>query len=188
MKRVGLVLAALFLALLISGFAFGHMSGYNSQRGYGHMGMMGHGMMRGNGMMGYSMMNGAEDCPMLGDHMLSAEYYLQYDEELSLSKSQIRELKNIRNDVQKEFIEERAELDKLSIEFDDVINEENADLAKIKSLNKKIASLQADLRFKNIEAGIKATGVLNKEQLGKLESSDSEWHCMDGQHGSHMMH
>ncbi|TET17367.1 MAG: hypothetical protein E3J78_07660 [Candidatus Cloacimonadota bacterium] len=182
MKKVLLILSVVFLTLIISVFAYGYKSKSGNHGDCDYKGMMGYGMMKGHGGM-----HGGTDLTMINRYLKGANFYLLHEEELSLSAKQIKALKSIRDDHKKDIIKKRAELEELQLDFDNILSEDNIDLSKAKSLNKKIALFQAELRFWRIETRIKAKKVLSKEQYNKLESIDVDCCGKDGKRGQGMM-
>ena len=179
MKIRWLTTLIVLLTLVISGFAFGHMGGYRAPRGMmgaGTMGwmcgMMGPGMMMGRGMMGHGMMQGNSGCPMMKGYLEGADFYLSYSGELRLTDSQIRSLESIRDSYEKDAIRLNADLQTAMLELDNLQYEDEIDLSKVKTVNKKIETIQTEIRFKNIESFVKAKRTLNKEQLKKLDYLD----------------
>ncbi len=177
MKIRWLTTLIVLLTLVISGLAFGHMGGYRAPRGMmgaGTMGgMMGSGMMMGRGMMGHGMMmQGNSGCPMMKGYLEGANFYLSYSEELKLSDSQIGSLESNRDSYEKDAIRLNADLQTAMLDLDNLLNEDEIDLSKVKTVNKKIETIQTEIRSKNIESFVKAKRTLNKEQLKKLDHSD----------------
>lgn len=180
MKIRWLTTLIVLLTLVISGFAFGHMGGYGPYRGVkrtGSMGwmggMMGPGMMMGRGMMGHGMMmQGNSGCPMMKGYLEGADFYLSYSGELRLTDSQIRSLESIRDSYEKDAIRLNADLQTAMLELDNLQYEDEIDLSKVKTVNKKIETIQTEIRFKNIESFVKAKQTLNREQLKKLDYLD----------------
>ncbi len=182
MKKALLTLSVVFLTLIISVFAYGYKGNRGNYTSCDYDGTMGYGMMKG-----YGGMHGGTDCTMINRYLKGANFYLLHEEELSLSEKQVKALKSIRDDHRKDIIKKRAELEELQLDFDNILSEDNIDLSRAKSLNKKIALFQAELRFGRIETRIKAEKVLSKEQHNKLESMDADYYRKDRKHGRGMM-
>ena len=160
MKKLALFAVVLLLGTMSVGIASSHE--VYPQRG---MPMMGHRMMIRRGtMMGQADMG----CCMVMGFVGGASFYLSYSEELGLSDAQIRDLKSIRDTYEKNAVKIRADLDILTLELRHVLDKEEIDLSKVKELNRQIESIRAEMRFKNIEAFVKAKQVLTKEQRKKL--------------------
>lgn len=169
MKKRWLTILVVLLVLIISGIAFGHMRGDKANRAMMGRGMMGSGMMMGRGMMDCDMMmQGYSGCPMMTGFVKGTSFYLSYSEELRLSDEQVRSLKSIRDSYEKDVITTTANLHTVTLELDNLLHEDEVELSKAKALNKKIETLQTEIRFKNIEAFVKAKRTLNKEQLKQL--------------------
>jgi hypothetical protein len=131
-----------------------------------------HGMMQGMGLMepGFHIRRGYER-PLISLMLMSKE-------QLGLTADQERTLRELRANFQKESIRQTAEIDVAELELNGLLEQEKVDVAKVETLAKKIAMLQADLRvgrIKTIEAG---KAVLTPEQRGKLEQLSRE--SMDG--------
>ena len=172
MKIRWLTTLIVLLTLVISGFAFGHMGGYRAPRGM-RGGMMGPGMMMGRGMMGHGMMmQGNSGCPMMKGYLEGADFYLSHRGELRLTDSQIRSLESNRDSYKKDAIILNADLQTAMLELNNLLSEDEIDLSKVKTINKKIETIQTEIRFKNIESFVKAKRTLNREQLKKLDYSD----------------
>jgi len=173
-KKTLIAFGAIISILIVSGFVFGHMSGDMGYGGMRNSGMIGSCMMSGHGMKGHGMMGNHSECPMIDGGSGNIDYYLSYKGELSLSNTQVKSLESIRDAYQKENIKKRAELESAQLEFDNLLDEENINLAKVKSLNKKVSDLMADLRYSNIESAVKAQQVLSKDQFSQLEKVRAE--------------
>jgi len=188
MKKALLTFAAVLIIILISGVVFGYMGGHGTHRNFKHMGMKGSGMMKAHGMMGYGMIHGNLGCQKMMNFMKDAEFYLSYEDELGLSESQVKALKSISDDHQKDALKKHAEIKSLMKDFEKILSEDEIVLSEANSLNKKIAVLRAELWFENLEAAVKAKEILNDEQLDKFESYEKDCCYGRGKHGCYKMH
>ncbi len=170
MKKALLTFAAVLVIILISGVVFGYMGGHGTNKDYKHGDMKGVGTMKGHGMMDCDMMRGNLGCEKMMGFRKDAEFYLSCEEELGLTDAQVKALKSIRDDHQKDAPKKHDELKSFMKDFKKILSEDEIDLSEAKSLNKKIGDLRAELWFENLEASVKAKQILNDEQLGKFKS------------------
>jgi len=139
------------------------------------------------GMMLYNMMlQDDSGCPMMMDLLRSVDSYLFHKEEIGLSEGQLRSLKTIRDFYQKDVITMTANLHKLMLELNNLLSEDEIDLSKAKMLNEDIESIQAEMRFKNIEAFVRAKRILTKEQVKKVRLIGKGY--LEAEHHPGMMH
>ncbi len=160
MKRAIVVAIALLLGAT-------HLaSGHEEQTpGSGHM--MGRGMM-GYDMMGYGMM-GDEGCPMMMNMARSVDYLLTYRYGLELSKTQVAQLKEIRDSYQKDAVTLCSDLNMEMLKLNNLLSDEELNIVQIKATNKRIGEIESELRNKNIETFKSAKMMLTREQFKKAK-------------------
>lgn len=127
-----------------------------------------HEMLQGMGLMepGFHARRGHER-PLISLMLMSKE-------QLGLTADQERTLKELRANFQKESIRQTAEIDVAELELNGLLEQEKVDVAKVETLAKKIAMLQADLRIGRIKTIETGKAVLTPEQRGKLERLSHE--------------
>jgi len=112
-------------------------------------------------------------CPMMLHSPRAVDRYLRRKDELGLSEEQVESLKSIKDSHQREMIRKKADLELAMLDLENLLSEEDIDLSKAESLTKKIGSLRAEMRFKGIEAAVKAKRILTEEQREKLKGLGS---------------
>lgn len=161
----------------------------SAEEGAGGPGMMGYRMtpemmrgrhetMRGMGIGPSFHMRGGYEGPLISQ-------MLMWQEQLGLTADQERTLRALRVNFEKESIKRTAEIDVAELELNGLLEQDKVDVAKVETLVKKIAMLQAELRVgrvKTIEAG---KAVLTPEQTEKLDRLGHE--SMMGGMGMRMM-
>jgi Spy/CpxP family protein refolding chaperone len=160
MKVIGFV-TIFTLGLLLPGSANAHNTG-----SYGDFGMMGH-HMGSHGMYGYNVMNKA-GCPMVSEMGPSADYLLDYKDELDLSKTQVSKLKTMRDEYQKSAVELQAQLQSAMYKLHNLLSEDELNTVEIRTTNGEIERIENELRTKNIETYISAKLLLTRDQLDKV--------------------
>ena len=120
-------------------------------------GMMG-GMMQG--MMGRGMMQSG----MMSMDIPNAQKLLALADDLKLKDEQIKSLKTLALNSQKESISQGADLSIAKLELNSLLGQEEIDLEPVQQKVKQVAQLEADLKIAHIKASIEAKEVLTKEQ------------------------
>lgn len=145
----------------------------SAEEGAGGPGMMGyrmtpemmrgiHEMMQGMGIDPSFHRRGGHEGPLISQ-------MLMWQDQLGLTADQERTLRELRVNFKKESIKRTAEIDVAELELNGLLEQAKVDVAKVETLAKKIAMLQAELRVgrvKTIEAG---KAVLTPEQMEKLD-------------------
>lgn len=122
----------------------------------GQMPMMG-GMMSGqHGMMG--------QMSMMNMNVPNVQMLLASEDELNLKEEQIKSLKNISVNSQKESINKKADLAIARIELNALLDQQKIDLEPVKQKVREIADLEAELRIIHIKTSTEAKEVLTDEQ------------------------
>ena len=109
-------------------------------------------------------------CPMVMHSPKAVDHYLCHKDAIGLSEEQVKSLKSIKDSHQREIIQKKADLQLAKLDLDNLLEEAEINLSKAESLTKKIGSLQAEIRFKGIEAAVKGKRILTEEQREKLEN------------------
>jgi Spy/CpxP family protein refolding chaperone len=145
----------------------------------GQQGMMGgHGMMMnmmpmmqrmmsGSGMMGSDMM-----CPMCGKIMGGTGKktdLIALAKKLDLSEEQIDEIKGIFLAHKKNMIRKKADRDIAELELSELVQDDDPDLEAIETKIRKIADIEANMRFSEIKTMVDAKSVLTAEQKAALK-------------------
>jgi len=115
--------------------------------------------------------------------MKGAKFYLKFEDKLDLSKNQVKELKLIGDDCEKNVIKKKAELKTLMVDIKGMVSEDDIDLKKVKSVIGKIFDIKKELMYKGFESSVKAKEVLNSEQHDKVEDFRKDFHKKKGDHG-----
>lgn len=145
----------------------------SAEEGAGGPGMMGyrmtpemmrgiHEMMQGMGIDPSFHRRGGHEGPLISQMLI-------WQDQLGLTADQERTLRELRVNFKKESIKRTAEIDVAELELNGLLEQDKVDVAKVETLAKKIAMLQAELRVgrvKTIEAG---KAVLTPEQMEKLD-------------------
>ncbi|MDD5559505.1 Spy/CpxP family protein refolding chaperone [Candidatus Methylomirabilis sp.] len=144
----------------------------SAEEGAGGPGMTGYRMipemMRGMGIDPSFHRRGGHEWPLISQ-------MLMWQDQLGLTADQERTLRELRANFEKESIKRTAEIDVAELELNGLLEQDKVDVAKVETLAKKSAMLQAELRVsrvKTIEAG---KAVLTPEQAEKFERLGHEW-------------
>lgn len=138
----------------------------SAEEGAGGPGVMGYRMtpemMQGMGIDPSFHRRGGHEGPLISQ-------MLMWQDQLGLTADQERTLRELRANFQKESIKRTAEIDVAELELNGLLEQDKVDMAKVETLAKKSAMLQAELRvgrIKTIEAG---KAALTPEQAEKLD-------------------
>jgi len=149
----------------------GMMGGQGGMMGQGMMcpmcgKMMQGGMMGGQGgMMGQGMMRGG----MMSMDIPNAQKLLALADDLKLKDEQIKSLKTLSLNSQKESISQGADLSIARLELNSLLGQEEINLAQVQQKVREVANLEAELRIAQIKASIEAKEVLTEEQHALLK-------------------
>lgn len=146
------------------GPASGGMAG-SPRQGGGPGPMMG--ARPGQGMHGATL--GARTGSSLYERPLVSEI-LSVQQQLSLSADQVRRLQTLRTDFEKEAIQRTANMQVAEVDLSSLLDADQPDLSKVEAQVKKIAALQAELRFARIKTLDQGRAVLSQEQWQKFVS------------------
>ncbi len=117
----------------------------------------------GRGTMGVRRGLGLYERPLISE-MLSVQ------QQLGLSAEQVQRLQTLRSDFEKEAIKRSADIQVAQVDLSNLLETSQPDLSKVEAQLKKIADLQADLRFARIKTLAQGRTVLSQEQWQKFES------------------
>lgn len=137
-------------------------------------GMMGSEMM---GSMMPAMMDGMmpgkkRGCMMMAEGMMKGQMDLaQMRKALALSDEQSERLRAGLRPFQKEAILTLASLKVAELELADVLAGEKVDFSKVEAKLKEIEAMRTKVRLSHLKAAEAVKGVLNKEQLEKLQGA-----------------
>jgi Spy/CpxP family protein refolding chaperone len=98
----------------------------------------------------------------------------EYQEELGLANKQVDDLKKILGDFQAYFTEKKKTLAALQEELGEMIKNKE-DLKKIRIQLEKIAAIQVDASYFDIETSRKVEGVLTPKQLAKWKNIQADF-------------
>jgi len=141
------------------------MQGMMGRGMMGQMPMM-QGMMGGQGgMMGQGMMRGG----MMSMDIPNAQKLLALADDLKLKDEQIKSLKTLSLNSQKESISQGADLSIARLELNSLLGQEEINLAQVQQKVREVANLEAELRIAQIKASIEAKEVLTEEQHALLK-------------------
>ena len=190
MTKTWPVFVGILVVLVIGGIALPQMPGSATNAGVKdneHMGC-GRGMMDGDsrspmsqtkasgtmpcGMSDRGMMHSYFCCPVMTTHS-SVYYFLSQSEAIQLSGDQVKSLEAIRDSHQKERTQDAVDLETAMLELDNLLSEDEIDLAEASTLNERIEAIRTRARLREIEAFAEAKQILNTEQLERLRSSDT---------------
>ena len=125
--------------------------------------------MMGLGTMG-DLMQDDLCCSAMMHSPKAIDHYLCLKDEIGLLEEQVKSLKTIKDSHQRDIIRKSADLQLAMLDLDNLLSEKEVDLSKAESLTKQIGSIQAEMKFKEIEALVKAKRILTAEQREKLEN------------------
>ncbi len=95
---------------------------------------------------------------------------LSVQQQLGLSTEQVQRLQTLRSDFEKEAIKRSADIQVAQVDLSNLLETGQPDLSKVEAQLKKIAGLQAELRFVRIKTLSQGRAVLSQEQWQKFES------------------
>ena len=144
--------------------------------------MMGAGMMSG-GMMGSEMMGSmmpsmmegmmpgkTRGCMMMAEGMMKGQMDMaQMHKALALSDEQTEKLRASLRPFQKEAILTLASMKVGELELTDLLAGEKVDFGKVEAKLKEIETMRTKVRLAHLKASEAVKGILNKEQLEKLQ-------------------
>jgi len=133
-----------------------------------HIPMM---QMMGHGIMGQMPMMQMMAHSMMRINMLNARTLLALADKLKLKQEQIKSLKNISLNSQKESIKKGADLAIARIELNALLDQEEIDLEGVQQKIGQIANLEAELRIAHIKASIEA-----KKEKPMRKATEHETH------------
>jgi Spy/CpxP family protein refolding chaperone len=113
-----------------------------------------------------------------------AKFYLKFEEELTLTENQVKELKSLIEDCEKETIKLKAGLKILMVDFKRIVEEDDIDLKEVRSMIVKMGDIKEELMYMKFEASEKAKKVLNSSQREKLKELKKGFRKKKGYHGS----
>ncbi len=158
-------------------------------------GMMGQGMMsgmmgQGKDMMGGCMMQGGmmgsmmpsmtdgmmpgktRGCMMMAEGMMKGQMEMaQMRKALALSDEQSEKLRAGLRPFQKEAILTLASLKVAELELADILADTKVDFGKVEAKLKEIEAMRTKVRLAHLKAAEAVKGILNKEQLEKLQGA-----------------
>lgn len=114
---------------------------------------------------------------------------LAVQQQLGLSAEQVRRLQTLRINFEKEAIQRTAETQIAEVDLSSLLEADRPDLSNVETQVKKIAALQADLRFARIKTLRQGRAILSQDQWQKFESLTPRMGPMgsSGMMGSGMM-
>jgi Spy/CpxP family protein refolding chaperone len=104
-----------------------------------------------------------------GEHVPLITLTLWHAKELALTAEQMRKLDMLRADFQREAQVRAMELHRLEFEVQQLLSQEQVDLAQVEARIKKIEAVRSDLRLGRIRTVETAKGALTVEQLQRLQ-------------------
>jgi len=175
MKRVGILLLAVVLSLVLSiGFLYAQSMG---------PGMMGHGGkeggVKGRGIMGAKMMHGRM-MPGMHGHGMCGMFWLMKpfhawiaqvmanQQDLGLSPEQVQQLEGAVAEHLKKAVRNRAEAQVLRVDLAQALREKSIDLPGVRDQLKKLADQDTDLQVQGIELYVHVLQLLTDQQKGKV--------------------
>ncbi len=95
---------------------------------------------------------------------------LRYQDELSLTSEQVRTLRQLRADFERESIRKDADLRITQRDLDALLDADRMDLAQVESKIREIERLRADLHIARVRTIEKGKAELSPEQLAKFQT------------------
>jgi len=155
-------------------------AGMGSDKGTGMMGRMGmeQGMMMQSRMgdnkgmgMGQGMM-----CPMMkkmkenmGPMQMMGPDIMAYADKLQLTQDQKDKIDATMVAHKKDMIQKNADREIAQVDLNELMKKDDLDLTAISDQLKKIASMDADMKFAQIKVGVDTKSILTKEQKDNLK-------------------
>jgi Spy/CpxP family protein refolding chaperone len=131
----------------------------------------GTGMGRMTGGRGRGMMRGAGHRAMRGPggSMDRMGMLMHLADEIGVSEAQKEEISDLLTTHHKDMITKRAEKEIAEVDLRKLLQDENPDLDMVEDQIRKIANLEAQMRFSQIKTHVDVKNVLTEEQLEKLK-------------------
>ncbi len=101
---------------------------------------------------------------------------LRYQDELGLTAEQVKSLKQLRADYERESIRKGADLRIAQRDLEALLDADTVDLRQVESKIRELERLRADLRFARIRTLEKGKAELSPEQLAKFRTLIGEPH------------
>ncbi len=175
MKRIGILLSAVVLSLVLSiGLVYAQsmgpgMMGHGARRG----GVKGPGMMAGK-MMHERMMPGIHGHGVCGMFWLMKPFHawiaqvMANRQDLGLSPEQVQQLEGAMAEHLKKAVRNRAEAQVLKVDLVQAMREKSIDLPGVKDLLKKLADQDTELQVQGIELYVRVLQLLTDQQKEKV--------------------
>lgn len=103
-------------------------------------------------------------------HLGCPDFFIRHTEKLELSEKQVADLKAIKSTQRKSAIKKRAEIQLAHVEFEELLDQKQADFGKVKAKITEIGDLEQEMRFDRLSSIQKAHKVLTSEQLDKAKT------------------
>lgn len=105
---------------------------------------------------------------------LAAPDFTAWTDNLDLSEAQKQKLSDIQYSCKQEMIQKNANLEKAQLELQQLLNQDQADLAQVKSKLHEMAKCEAEIAITTVSANVEARKLLTPEQLAMLQEMNSE--------------
>lgn len=103
-------------------------------------------------------------------------WMLELQKKINLSKDQIEQLKSLKLDLKKLFINQQAKIKIGELELKELYSDLEKNLNKIKSKLDELALMRSSMKFAQIETEINAKNVLSDEQEKQFNQFLEEWY------------
>lgn len=156
MKKNMLVVAVLGVFLLFNPSAYADTDG-------------GHPMWHhAGGMMGYSHHEQSQ-CPITRKFMMKAHALLENQKELGLSADQVKTIKDLKLQMEKDSIRQKADQEIFQLDLKSKLGEDKIDVEGTNALIDKAFASSTAAAKSNLEAYAKLKNVLTPDQLAKMK-------------------
>ncbi|MBC8182971.1 hypothetical protein H8E88_17850 [candidate division KSB1 bacterium] len=103
-------------------------------------------------------------------------FMLEFQKKLDLSKKQVNKLNQLRIQLEKDVINQHAQLEIMEVDLKELYRDKEDNLEKLKQKLTEKYQLKAKLEFSKLESEVQAIKVLSKEQKEKFGQLMKEMH------------
>ena len=157
MKKIFLLLSVLVLPLTLALPAYANCSGDHcpmKKGGHGHGGEK-------------------YECPIVAKFMKKAHFFLEHQQELGLKDEQVKAIKDLKTEVEKNYIRQSAEMKIFQLDMEAKMSEPKVDVEGINGMIDKGMASMAESAKASVASYAKLKGVLSDEQMSKAKEL---WH------------
>src|SRR4030067_732419 len=100
---------------------------------------------------------------------LASPDFTSWADNLNLSEAQRQKLSDIQYSCKQELIQKNANLEKAQLELQQLLNQDQTDLAQVESKLHEMGKCEAEIGYATISANVEARKLLTPERLAMLQ-------------------